>query len=235
MEHIRVVINEHMLLLTLGLYNIIIGLFLVSLLAIVILVKNGNLTAMKGLARNGVAVFSGKIEKDYKLLNYVNKEGVAWLSIPNVCYAPIMYSKTAKYKTHNFLQKPSIYGELYMREECIRDLTIVRGLAKGKSVDLRHANFSVLGKCEELYNEKGVVKVYDSRGLTQYSVLGVVTQDKMGMLKEEKKWQGSRVEVIARLEEMAGCNISGYNEVIMLQSATEVEVVTVILGEETKK
>ena len=38
-----------------------------------ILVIIGNLSAMKLLAKNGVAVFSHDIKKDWKLLNFVSK------------------------------------------------------------------------------------------------------------------------------------------------------------------
>ncbi len=81
-----------------------------------ILVVIGNLSAMKLLAKNGLAVFSHDIVKDCKLLNYVNKEGACWLSIPEICYSPVMENCDGKYKKHNFLQKPNKYGELYLSD-----------------------------------------------------------------------------------------------------------------------
>ena len=64
------------------------------------LVLMGNLSAMKFLAKNGLAVFSNNIVTDCKLLNYVNKEGKCWLSISEVCYSPVMEYCEGKYKNH---------------------------------------------------------------------------------------------------------------------------------------
>ena len=74
--------------------GLVLGVLLIAILSMVIsfmiLVVIGNLSAMKFLAKNGVAVFSHNIVKDCKLLNYVNKEGACWLSIPDICYSPVM-------------------------------------------------------------------------------------------------------------------------------------------------
>ena len=134
-------------------------------LGFVFLVLIGNLPAMKFLAKNGVAVFSRKIDKDYKLLNYVNKDGVGWLHIPNIIYSPIMRYSDGLYKNHNFLKKPTLYGEIFISEvessqelmkisnkndnRVIQDLTLIRGSAWGNQRDLRHANFSSLKRLKQ--------------------------------------------------------------------------------------
>lgn len=142
-------------------------LILCVVISFFIMVLIGNLSAMKFLAKHGVAVFSHNIIKDSKLLNYVNKEGIAWLKIPEICYSPIMENSDGKYRNHNFLQKENRYGELYVSnnksaqalkdfaiktDNVIQDLTIIKGSPFGNGTDLRHANFSLLRKIK--YNIK---------------------------------------------------------------------------------
>ena len=158
---------------TIGLILSIVAIAILSLaVGFCILVVMGNLSAMKFLAKNGVAVFSHNIVKDCKLLNYVNKEGACWLSIPDVCYSPVMENCDGKYKKHNFLQKPNKYGELYLSDskramklqefsiptnDKIKDLTIIRGNPRGNGTDLRHANFSLLRKIQHHIKDGSVV------------------------------------------------------------------------------
>ena len=64
-------------------YSTIIFLSIFILLACIVitfflLVLIGNLTAMKILAKCGLAVFSNHIITDCKLLNFMNKDGVCW-------------------------------------------------------------------------------------------------------------------------------------------------------------
>lgn len=137
-------------------------LLFICLLCVVIffvLVSLGNLGAMKFLAKNGVAVFCGDIDKDYQLLKFVNDDGVAWLNIPNVCYAPVMKNKNGFYRNHNFLQKENSHGELYISgsntakamkqfafndNRAIKDLCVISGSPYSAGNSLRRSNFSNL-------------------------------------------------------------------------------------------
>lgn len=215
--------------------------------AFIILVIMGNLSAMKFLASNGVAVFCRDIVKDYKLLNYVNKEGIGWLYIPDVCYTPIMRYTGGKYKNHNFLQKPNLYGEIYVTEgesACglknialqskndIPDLTIIRGEAKGSATDLRHANFSVLSKCSGLLKEKKVVELCDRGKIRKFDIIAVLDMT----LGEKHEFQySSRDKFINSLLNIAKVKtvseVSNNNQVVLLQCKTEIDTIMVVLRE----
>lgn len=223
--------------------------FCIALLVIafIILVLIGNLTAMKLLAKNGVAIFCRNILKDYKLLNYVNKEGVGWLYIPEVCYTPIMKYSNGKYKNHNFLQKPNLYGEIYVTEgesACelkkiamesdndIGDLTIIRGEAKGSTTDLRHANFSILRKCNDLLREKKIVELCDKGNIRKFDIVAVIDIS----LGDKHKFQySSREKFINSLLDIAKektmSEISNDNQVVLLQCKTEIDTFIVMLLE----
>lgn len=223
--------------------------FFIALLvvAFIILVVIGNLSAMKLLAKNGVAVFCKDIVKDYKLLNYVNKDGIGWLHIPDVCYTPIMKYSGGEYKDHNFLQKPNIYGEIYITEgesACelkkiaiesdndISDLMIIRGEAKGSSTDLRHANFSILSKCSGLLKEKKVVELCDKGNVRKFDIIAIIDMS----LGDKHKFQySSREKFINSLLDIAKVKtiseISNDNQVVLLQCKTEIDTLIVMLVE----
>lgn len=173
------------------------GVLLVGTVGFMVAVVTGNIKAMKFLAKNGVAVFSGNIHKDYELLRYVNKEGIGWLKIPNICYAPVMSYMGGKYKNHNFLQKENNNGEIYLSESSnsnvlskialdnqdnyiFKDLCIIDGSRHGVSNNMRHANFSnILGLC----GLTDVIEVCDNGNIRKFKVLGVVEQDVGSMSK----------------------------------------------------
>lgn len=155
-----------------------------------------DLKTMKFLAKHGVAVFSGKEITDYKLLKYINNEGLGWIHIPNVCYAPIMQYVDGKYKNHNFLQKDNMYGEIYLSEgnnskvlskialkSCegehdyvFKDLSILDGSSKGVSNNLRHANFSNLGCLSDFNYSNNEIVIVDNGHIRKFEVLGLVEQ-----------------------------------------------------------
>ncbi len=229
-------------------YIMIIAIF-ISLIALgfSILVVIGNLSAMKLLAKNGVAVFCKDIVKDYKLLDYVNKEGIGWLFVPEVCYAPVMKYVNGKYNNHNFLQKSNMYGEIYVTEgdsakllqsisiesdNDIKDLTIIRGSAKGNSSELRHSNFLNLSRCSGLLNERKVVQLCDKGVVRNFDIVAVLDMT-LGERHEFK--YSSRKEFLDSLLHIAKVKsineISNDNQVILLQCKTEIDTIMVVLLE----
>lgn len=178
---------------SLGLILFSIG-FIVTLVVgvgFILLVMSGNLKAMQFLAKNGVALFCGDIDTDYKLLSYVNSDGIGWLSIQNNCYCPIMGYTGGKYKDHNFLQKENNYGEVYLSEAQnsinlskialpvknadykIKDLSILDGSRNGISTNMRQANFSNLRGLEGGTEE---IEIMDNGCIRKFKVLGMVEQ-----------------------------------------------------------
>lgn len=146
-------------------FTLVLGVILLIILIIIalflILVSVGNLGAMKLLAKQGVACFSNNIITDYEFLRHVNKEGVAWLCIPNYCYAPVMENKNGFYREHNFLKKPKPHGELYLSngvtaknvkrfskeadiKRVIKDLCVITGSPFSSGDSTRNSNFSGL-------------------------------------------------------------------------------------------
>ena len=154
-------------------------------------VMSGNLKAMQFLAKNGLALFCGDIDTDYKLLRYVNQDSIGWIKIPNNCYLPIMGYTGGKYKDHNFLQKENNYGEVYVSESqnsinlskialpsknddfVLKDLSILDGSSRGISNNMRKANFSNLRGLEGNTEE---IEIIDNGHLRKFKVLGIVEQ-----------------------------------------------------------
>ena len=238
--------NPNLLIMVLLLIVVFIG------FGFVFLVQMGNLSAMKFLAKNGVAVFSKNIEKDYKLLNYVNKEGVGWIHIPNIIYAPIMTYSNGLYTDHNFLKKSSLYGEIFItetdsmkevdkirkedRDLILKDLTLIRGSAKGKQMDLRHANFSSLSKVVETIAEKGIVNVYEEKGKREFYPVAVVDITKGNTHKFEYTSREKFIDSIIGLSKVqTKQNYNKDNNVILLQCKTEIDTLLVLLIEKGEK
>ena len=238
-----------------GMQNIMVG-FLsvciaVGLVAIgfFILVLLGNLVAMKILAKNGLAVFSHNIVKDSKLLNFVNKEGACWLSIPDICYSPVMYDTGGKYKNHNFLQKENRFGELYVSEDSksqkllelglkteykIPDLTIIKGDYRGIGTNLRHLNFSQLRKMNTKIRDKDSITLCENgvtRTFIPFGMIDVSLSDKHSFR------YNSRQEFIdSFLEHSKDKRSVDYDRpVIVLECKTEIDIVLVILIEKEVK
>lgn len=218
----------------------------------VFLVLIGNLSAMKFLAKNGVAVFSRKIDTDYQLLNYVNKEGVGWLHIPNIIYAPIMLYSSGLYKDHNFLKKSSLYGEIFISEgesskelskigkkssdKNIKDLTLIRGSAKGNQSDLRHANFSSLGKVVEIIEDNDIVTIYEESGQRIFYPVAVVDITKGDTHKFEYTSRDKFIDSILNMAKLVTKQkYNKNNDAILLQCKTEIDTLLVLLIEKGEK
>ena len=173
--------------------SLLIGLFI----AVVI----GNFTVMKILAKCGFAMFSGDTKKDFKLLRYVNKEGIAWLNIPNVCYAPIMENANWFYRNHNFLKKANTHGELYISHsntskalhqfsydnmesagvvKYLHDLTTITGSPYREGSGLRGANFSSI---HEYYDRAKAgtakpIEIVDNKGVRKFKLMCAIEAQK---------------------------------------------------------
>lgn len=239
-----------------GMQNIMVGVLSVCIvLALVvigffILVLLGNLVAMKLLAKNGLAVFSHDIVKDSKLLNYVNKEGACWLSIPDICYSPVMYDCEGKYKNHNFLQKENRFGELYISEDSksqkllelgiktkfkTPDLTIIKGDYRGIGTNLRHLNFSQLRKMNTKIRDKGSITLCENgviRTFIPFGMLDVSLSDKHSFR------YNSRQEFIDSFLECCKykSKVSDFNKsILILECKTEIDIVLVMLIEKEGK
>ena len=232
------------------LFYVLLVLFIIVLIIIsfFILVLIGCLPAMKFLAKHGVAVFSNNIEKDSKLLNFVNKESACWLSIPNICYSPVMRECNGKYKNHNFLQKEYVLGELYVSESSqskmlaeikndkvqsnISDLTIIKGSPFGKS-DLRHANFSRLRKIEELIkdNSNKYILICENgvtRKFKAVSLLDISIGDKHTIKYTNRN---DFIQSILDLSKLKVINTVPKNNIVVLECRTDIDIVIVLLVE----
>lgn len=225
-------------------FSLIIGFF--------ILVLMGNLSAMKLLAKNGLAVFSHNIIKDSKLLNYVNREGACWLSVPDICYSPVMYNCDGKYKNHNFLQKENRFGELYLSDSrkveklkeislsckfVVKDLMTIKGVALGNGTDLRHANFSYLRKISQSIKENvdldiqlcenGVIRHFKpvsmiDMGLSDKHIFKYDTRDNF----LQSLLDFSKIKIITRAPK---------ENVVFLECQTDIDIVLVMLIEKEFK
>lgn len=217
-----------------------------------ILVLMGNLSAMKFLAKNGLAVFCHNIIKDCKLLYYVNKEGACWLSIPEICYSPVMQNCNGKYKNHNFLQKENRFGELYIGDGIkdlellkyslpsnnkIADLTIIKGNAIGNGTDLRHANFSHLRKLSQYFvdNPSYEIELCEGDKIRKFepvSMLDIALGDKHTFKYDSRDdflssvLQFSKHKVITQVPKQ---------NVILLQCKTDIDIVVIMLVEKEIK
>lgn len=235
---------------TIGLILSIAGIAVLSVaVGFCILVVMGNLSAMKFLAKNGVAVFSHNVVKDCKLLNYVNKEGACWLSIPDICYSPVMENCDGKYKKHNFLQKSNKYGELYLSDskramklqefaiptdDKIKDLTIIRGNPRGNGTDLRHANFSLLRKIQYHIKDGSTVTLCEDGRVRYFKPVSML---EMGIEDNFTFKYNDRYEFLKSV-----LFLSKYNSihdvpkepVIILECKTDIDIVVVVLVEVKK-
>lgn len=214
------------------------------------LVLMGNLSAMKFLAKNGLAVFSNNIVTDCKLLNYVNKEGKCWLSISDVCYSPVMEYCEGKYKNHNFLQKENMFGELFISgdtkakkllnlglqdDHIVKDLSIIKGNYKGIGHNLRHANFSLLRKMSVKIKEKGIVKLCENGQMRYFYPVAMVD---MGLNERHSFKYKTRKEFLQSFLDLAKVKETSFRldkPVIILESKTDVDIVMVLLVEKEVK
>ena len=213
-----------------------------------ILVVIGNLTAMKFLAKNGVAVFSHNIEKDCKLLNYVNKEGAGWLKISEVCYSPVMENCDGKYKNHNFLQKPNKFGEIYLSDSKkamklqefskdkdsnikFKDLTIIKGKPQGNGTDLRHTNFSLLRKIKYHIQNSQDIQICEEGVVRNFKPVAMM---EMGIDENKPIKFTNREEFLSSFLDISDIKMIKkvpQETVILLECRTDIDIVMVLLVE----
>lgn len=234
--------------------GLVLGVLLIAILSMVIgfmiLVVIGNLSAMKFLAKNGVAVFSHNIVKDCKLLNYVNKEGACWLSIPDICYSPVMENCDGKYKKHNFLQKGNRYGELYLSDsqramklqefslptnDRIKDLTIIRGNPRGNGTDLRHANFSLLRKIQHHIKDGSIISLCEDGRVRHFKAVSLL---EMGIDDNFTFKYNNRTEFLKSvlfLSQTSSIKDVPKDPVVILECKTDIDIAVVLLVEVKNK
>lgn len=221
---------------------------LIIAIGVMVLVIMGNLSMMKILAKCGVAVFSNNIEKDSKLLHFVNKESVCWLHIPEICYSPVMRYCDGKYKNHNFLQKSNRFGELYLAENAkndklsefrndsefiVKDLMTIKGSPLGDGTDLRHMNFSQLRKITEGIRENNEIEVQicENGKVRKFKAVGLIEKDKGN--KHIFKYDSRESFINSLIDMMKIKTISRCpkKDVIFLECATDIDIVIVMLVE----
>lgn len=233
-----------------GILMFIVILCVMLVLAMFFLASMGNLMLMKFIAKNGLAIISHKIDKDCKLLNYVNKEGACWLNIPEVCYSPVMENCDGKYKKNNFLQKPNKYGELYLSdskravklqefaiptEDRIKDLTIIRGNPQGNGTDLRHANFSLLRKIKHNIKDGSTITLCEDGKIRYFKAVSLL---EMGIDDNFTFKYSDREEFLKSvlfLSQVSSIREVPKEPVIILECKTDIDIAVVILVEDKRK
>ena len=233
-----------------GILMFIVILCVMLVLAMFFLASMGNLMLMKFIAKNGLAIISHKIDKDCKLLNYVNKEGACWLNIPEVCYSPVMENCDGKYKKNNFLQKPNKYGELYLSdskravklqefaiptEDRIKDLTIIRGNPQGNGTDLRHANFSLLRKIKHNIKDGSTITLCEDGKIRYFKAVSLL---EMGIDDNFTFKYSDREEFLKSvlfLSQVSSIREVPKEPVILLECKTDIDIAVVILVEDKRK
>lgn len=219
---------------------------LIIAIGIMILVIMGNLSMMKLLAKCGVAVFSNNIEKDSKLLHFVNKESVCWLKIPEICYSPVMRYCEGKYKNHNFLQKSNRYGELYLAENLkndklamfrndsdfiVKDLMTIKGSPIGNGTDLRHMNFSQLRKITEGIRENNEIEVEicENGNVRKFKAVGLIEKDKGNKHSFKYDSRESFLQSLIDMMKIKTISRPPKKDVVFLECATDIDIVIVML------
>ena len=233
-----------------GILFFIVILVVMLALAIFFLASMGNLLMMKFVAKNGLAIISHKIDKDCKLLNYVNKEGACWLNIPEICYSPVMENSDGKYKKNNFLQKPNKYGELYLSDsqravklqefaiptkDRIKDLTIIRGNPRGNGTDLRHANFSLLRKIQHHIKDGTLITLCEDGKNRYFKAISLL---EMGIDDNFTFKYSNREEFLKSvlfLSQVTSMREVPKEPVIILECKTDIDIAVVILVEVKRK
>lgn len=216
-----------------------------------LLVLIGNLTAMKILAKLGLAVFSNKVVPDSKLLRYMNKDGLCWISIPDICYSPVMAYSDGFYKNHNYLGKDNLYGELYVSgdlkankllelgmkdDNIVKDLSIIKGNYNGIGNNLRKANFSLLRKMSQKIRDKGVLKICENGKTRYFYPIAMIDR---GLNERHSFRFKDRTEFIKSFLEFSKVKVDNFRydkPMIILECKTDVDIVMVLLVEmELKK
>ena len=211
----------------------------------------GNLTAMKMLARMGVAVFSNKIETDSKLLDYINKDGISWLKIPDICYSPIMLYKEGFYKNHNYLKKDNLFGELYLSEDIkaiklldigidiedrIKDLSIIKGNYRGIGTSLRKANFSLLRKIKDKIRDNSVVQLCENGKVRYFKPIAIIDKGLNENHSFKFKNRKEFIDCFLSYSKVTSDNINRNKPMLILECKTDIDIVMVLLEEmELKK
>lgn len=232
-------------------YSSIIFLSIIILLVCIVitfflLVLIGNLTAMKILAKLGIAVFSNRIITDSKLLNYMNKDGVCWIRIPDICYSPIMTYSNGFYKNHNYIKKENMFGELFISgdvkankllelgmqdDNFIKDLSIIKGNYNGLGNNMRKANFSLLRKMGEKIKDKGILSVCENGRVRYFYPVAMIDR---GLNEKHSFRFKDRTEFIKSFLEFSKIKVDNFRyekPMIILECKTDVDIVMVLLVE----
>lgn len=216
-------------------------------LGLFILVLMGNTAALCLLSKCGIPVYSKKLKKDFYMLKKVSKYGIGWIDIPGVCYAPIMKRDNEFYKNHNYIDKFSVYGELFVsqdnkaekllnfslnKDEVLCDLSIIKGSPKGKYEDLRHSNFSILRKIEKWMKEDSdyIVSLIDNNGFHHFKPIGVI---EIQVGEKHILSYKSREDFIDSLLNISSLrnNFVEDNKILILECNTGIDSVLVLLSE----
>lgn len=219
---------------------------LILTVVMLLLVLQGNLVAMKFLAKNGVAVFSGNIMRDYELLKFVNPDGIGWIRVPNSAYAPVMKFSSGKYKDHNFLGKENAHGEIYLiendnlgklqqfankSENTFKDLCMISGSSQGNANNLRKANLSQLKRYSSLVAKKPNTEVIliDNGKERKFKLL--CTLD-MGIEDFHGIQVSSRKNFLNIIQSMSGIPpVKVTNDIIILRCKTDIDNLMLFLVE----
>ena len=106
----------------------------------------------------------------------VNEETAGWLLIPNVCYYPVMYSKTHNYYlTHDPQRAASVRGSIFINSQCEPDFDGMLTLIHGHN--MKDATmFGRLGEYlgEDFFRNNSPIMICDGELIRKYKPFTVV-------------------------------------------------------------
>lgn len=208
-------------------------------------IKRGNITILYLLNRVGIMAYSAKIDTDYKLVNKLNKDCVAWLSVPNTVYAPVM-GMCKEYKGKNYLGRESSYGEIGISEDKVStffksfalntdgvgDLTIIEGRDYVRNARIRNGQFTLLENYTktDLCINKPIIELVDSIGKHNYKYIGRLEYG----LNEKKNFAvKDRDSLVDLLYLLTGSKLKPVydKKILLLKTSSGIDVSYVVLQE----
>lgn len=211
-------------------------------------VLTGNTFVLRLVTMFGLPVYSGKIAKDFRVARSFNKKDVlGWLSIPGVCYAPVLADREGFYYTHTFKKKESNHGEVCIstrrshhnimslgRESNheFKDLTVLRGSVLVRTSSIRFSQFSSLKQYTntDLRKRSPIVTLLDSGKVRNFEFLFAVD---IGIEEKKRLMFTDRSSFIQSMRDIAYVDVGkpADQDVLILTGGTDIDTSYVFLKE----